>query len=165
MSNIRKQSAFTHAGPSPYPAFSTLSPTFSRSASTRFSAEKSAILPADNRSDRDADGIFQGGNGIISPSAFCPSRYDNMHNTFNINLESLINTETERLANKLGKSFLDCEDIVRLTGLGRDNARSLMHNHSFPVVKVGNRQVVSILAFVTWQMREYLDGDNRYGNR
>ena len=38
-----------------------------------------------------------------------------------------------------------------------------MHKRCFPVVKAGNRQVVSILAFVTWQMTEYLKGENSYG--
>lgn len=165
MSQIKKQTATSHQEPSLPPAYSTLFPTFPRSAPTRFSTDNSAILPSKNKSVDLSDGNFKGGNGIVRPSAFYPSRYNDMQNTVGINLESLINTETERLANKLGKSFLDCDDIVSLTGLGRDNVRSLMHSNSFPVVKVGNRQVVSILAFVTWQMREYLEGDNRYGNR
>lgn len=67
-------------------------------------------------------------------------------------LQDLIMAEVERLSNKLKKSFLDCEDIVKLTGLGRDNVRTLMRSNLLPVKKVGNRKVVSILGFVTWQL-------------
>ena len=56
-------------------------------------------------------------------------------------------------------TFLDCEDLIKLTGLGRDNVRLLMRSRRFPVVKVGKRQVVSILNFVAWQMRESAGGD------
>lgn len=80
-----------------------------------------------------------------------------------IRIEELITAEAWRLSEQFGKTFLDCEDIVKLTGLGRDNVRGLMHKRCFPVVKAGNRQVVSILAFVTWQMTEYLKGENSYG--
>lgn len=80
-----------------------------------------------------------------------------------IKVEELISTEAKRLSEIFGKTFLDCEEIVQLTGLGRDNVRGLMHKRCFPVVKAGNRQVVSILAFVTWQMTEYLKGDSVYG--
>ena len=47
-----------------------------------------------------------------------------------------------------------------MTGLGRDNVRALMGSANFPVTKVGNRKVVSILAFVTWQMRGFDQGGN-----
>lgn len=80
-----------------------------------------------------------------------------------IKVEELISAEAKRLSEIFGKTFLDCEEIVQLTGLGRDNVRGLMHKRCFPVVKAGNRQVVSILAFVTWQMTEYLKGDSVYG--
>ena len=52
------------------------------------------------------------------------------------------------LTRKYGKSFLDCENLIELTGLGRDNLCALMHSKVSPVSKVGNRQVESILAFV-----------------
>ena len=74
----------------------------------------------------------------------------------NINVEQLISNETQRIANKLGKSFLDCEDIAKITGLGRDNVRALMKSKQFPLITIGRRQVVSILSFVTWQMKNYL---------
>jgi len=66
--------------------------------------------------------------------------------------EELISFEVKRLADKYDKAFLDCVDIAELTGLGRDNARALMNGRGFPITRVGNRQVVSILAFVTWQL-------------
>ena len=71
--------------------------------------------------------------------------------------ERLISNETARLCAQFGKSFLDCEDIIKLTGLGRDNVRALMRSRSFPILKVGKRQVVSILNFVTWQVNHVED--------
>lgn len=50
-----------------------------------------------------------------------------------LNRERLIADEVSRLTRKYGKS-------------------ALMHSKVFPVTKVGNRQVVSILAFVAWQV-------------
>lgn len=69
-----------------------------------------------------------------------------------LNRERLIADEVSRLTRKYCKSFLDCENLIELTSLGRDNVRALMHSKAFPVTKVGNRQVVSILAFVAWQV-------------
>ena len=77
----------------------------------------------------------------------------------NIRIEEIIAAETKRLSELFEKTFLDCEDLIRLTGLGRDNVRLLMRSRRFPVVKVGKRQVVSILSFVTWQIRESSGGD------
>jgi hypothetical protein len=70
----------------------------------------------------------------------------------NINYEELIATETKRISEKYGKAFLDCAEIAELTGLGRDNARALMSGRHFPITRIGNRQVVSILVFVAWQV-------------
>lgn len=82
-----------------------------------------------------------------------------MRNNSSINMEQLIADEVKRLSAQFGKSFLDCEDIIKLTGLGRDNVRTLMRSRRFPVVKVGKRQVVSILNFVTWQINENTGGN------
>ena len=71
-----------------------------------------------------------------------------------INIEQIISAEVKRLSDKFGKSFLDCDDIVELTGLGKDNVRGLMNGYFFPVTTVGRRKVVSILSFVTWQMSQ-----------
>lgn len=82
-----------------------------------------------------------------------------------VNIESIIAAEVKRISSEYGKSFLDCEDIVALTGLGLDNVRTLMKSKSFPVIQVGKRQVVSIVAFVTWQMSAYCEGNKGYGKR
>ena len=71
-----------------------------------------------------------------------------MQNT--INLNELIQSEVNRISLKYGKDFLDCEDLIKITGLGRDNVRNLMRSKTFPTTKVGKRQVVSVLNFVTW---------------
>ena len=71
-----------------------------------------------------------------------------MNNT--INLNELIQAEVDRISTKYSKDFLDCEDLVKITGLGRDNVRNLMRSKTFPTTKVGKRQVVSVLNFVTW---------------
>ena len=81
-----------------------------------------------------------------------------IRNNSSINIEQLVADEVKRLSLQFGKSFLDCEDIIKLTGLGRDNVRALMRSRRFPVVKVGKRQVVSILNFVTWQINEAIGG-------
>ena len=71
-----------------------------------------------------------------------------MQNT--INLNELIQNEVNRISLKYGKDFLDCEDLIKITGLGRDNVRNLMRSKTFPTTKVGKRHVVSVLNFVTW---------------
>ena len=68
-----------------------------------------------------------------------------------MNIENLIKCEVERISTKYNKDFLDCEDLIKITGLGRDNVRKMMNNKSFPITKVGKRRVVSVLNFVTWQ--------------
>lgn len=69
-----------------------------------------------------------------------------------MNIDNLIKCEVERLSTKYNKDFLDCEDLIKITGLGRDNVRNLLRSENFPTTKVGKRQVVSVLNFVTWQM-------------
>ena len=76
--------------------------------------------------------------------------------TMKSNIEQIIANETQRICAQVGKSFLDCEDLAKLTGLGRDNTRALMKSKQFPLITVGRRQVVSVLNFVTWQMKDYL---------
>lgn len=74
-----------------------------------------------------------------------------MTNTNNfINCDNLIQSEVERISTKYNKDFLDCEDLIKITGLGRDNVRNLLRSKNFPTTKVGKRQVVSVLNFVTW---------------
>ena len=71
-------------------------------------------------------------------------------NYTNLNLNELIQAEVDRISTKYNKDFLDCEDLIKITGLGRDNVRNLMRSKTFPTTKVGKRQVVSVLNFVTW---------------
>lgn len=71
-------------------------------------------------------------------------------NNNNMNIDNLIKAEVDRLTTKYNKDFLDCEDLIKITGLGRDNVRNLMRSKNFPTTKVGKRQVVSVLSFVTW---------------
>ena len=74
-----------------------------------------------------------------------------MTNTNNfINYDNLIQKEVERISTKYNKDFLDCDDLIKITGLGRDNIRNLLRSKNFPTTKVGKRQVVSVLNFVTW---------------
>ena len=73
-----------------------------------------------------------------------------MQNT-NINFDNLIQREVERISTKYNKDFLECEDIMKITGLGRDTVRKLLRSNSSPTTKVARRYVVSVLNFVTWQ--------------
>ena len=74
----------------------------------------------------------------------------NFNNNNQLNIDNLIKAEVDRLTTKYNKDFLDCEDLIKITGLGRDNVRNLMRSKNFPTTKVGKRQVVSVLNFVTW---------------
>ena len=71
-----------------------------------------------------------------------------------IDINNLIQNEVQRISNKYNKDFLDCEDIIKIPGLGRDNVRNLLRSKDFPTTKVGKRQVVSVLNFVTWQITQ-----------
>ena len=69
----------------------------------------------------------------------------NFNNNNQLNVDNLIKAEVDRLTTKYNKDFLDCEDLIKITGLGRDNVRNLMRSKNFPTTKVGKRQVVSVL--------------------
>ena len=79
-----------------------------------------------------------------------------MTNTM-LNIESLIQNEVERISTKYNKDFLDCEDLMKITGIGRDNVRNLLRSKNFPTTKVSKRQVVSVLNFVTWQTMQNIN--------
>ncbi|MCL2571672.1 MAG: hypothetical protein FWE11_04650 [Defluviitaleaceae bacterium] len=64
--------------------------------------------------------------------------------------------EAKRLAEKHGKDFLDCKDIVQITGLGTNNVRQLMSSDDFPYIQVGNRKAVSVIAFALWSLKHGL---------
>lgn len=72
------------------------------------------------------------------------------NNEQQLNINNLIQTEVDRISTKYDKDFLDCEDIMKITGLGRDNVRQLLRSKDFPTTKVGKRQVVSVLNFVRY---------------
>jgi len=60
--------------------------------------------------------------------------------------------ETRRLSEKYKKDFFDCEDLMAIMGIGKNNVRELMRSASFPTIVVGNRKIVSIINFVIWQV-------------
>ncbi|MFA6867471.1 MAG: hypothetical protein WCR54_08180 [Clostridia bacterium] len=70
-----------------------------------------------------------------------------------LKIEALISAEAKRLSDKYNKDYLDCADIIKITGLGRDNVRDLMSRKDFPIMKVGKRKIVSVVAFATWQIK------------
>ena len=78
-----------------------------------------------------------------------------METALNINAEHGVAAalEAKRLAEKYGKDFLTCEDIVKITGFGTNNVRHLMRSDAFPSVRVGNRKAVSVIAFALWSLK------------
>lgn len=80
-------------------------------------------------------------------------------NSKDLSLDNLIEIEAKRLSKKFNKEFLDCSDIIKITGLGRDNVRTMMKSKDFPIIKVGKRQVVSITAFALWYLTKQTKGD------
>jgi hypothetical protein len=61
--------------------------------------------------------------------------------------------EAKRLAEKYGKDYLNCEDLVEITGLGKNNVYHLLNSEDFPTIEVGNRKVVSVIAFALWSLK------------
>ena len=45
---------------------------------------------------------------------------------------------------------MDCDDLVKITGIGKTNARILMNRYDFPTTTIGRRKVISVLAFAKW---------------
>ena len=62
--------------------------------------------------------------------------------------------EAKRLAEKYNKDFLCCEDLVIIMGLGTNNVRQLFNSEDFPTIAVGNRKVVSVIAFALWSVKQ-----------
>jgi phage-related protein len=69
-------------------------------------------------------------------------------------ISELMQLETKRLSCKYNKDFLDCEDLMKITNLGRDNVSTMMKRKDFPLLKVGKRNIVNIASFVEWQIRQ-----------
>ena len=61
--------------------------------------------------------------------------------------------EARRLAEKYGTDFLNCDQLMEVTGLGRGNVRQLLCSDSFPFIQVGNRKVISVIAFALWSLK------------
>ena len=61
----------------------------------------------------------------------------NLNNT-NLNLNNLIQSEVDRISTKYNKDFLDCEDLIKITGLGRDNVRNFSEAKVFLQQKLAN---------------------------
>lgn len=76
-----------------------------------------------------------------------------------VNLDYIISAEIKRLSEKYDKEYLDCCDIMKITGLGRDNVRAMMSKKDFPKINVGKRRIVSIASFVAWQIANEFKGD------
>ena len=62
--------------------------------------------------------------------------------------------EAKRLAEKYGKDYLNCDDLVTIMGIGKNNVRQLLNSTRFPTVEVGNRKVVSVIAFALWSLQD-----------
>lgn len=67
-----------------------------------------------------------------------------------IKAEELISLEAKRLADRYDKDYLDCEDLMKITGLGKGNVRALMNRFDFPTTTIGRRKVISVLSFARW---------------
>ncbi len=80
-----------------------------------------------------------------------------------MNLDNIISAEIRRITEKYDKEYLDCSDIMKITGLGRDNVRAMMTKIDFPKIRIGKRRIVSVAAFVTWQLTNELRGG--YGKK
>ena len=61
--------------------------------------------------------------------------------------------EAKRLAEKYGKDYLCCDDLVTILGVGKNNVRQLLNSTSFPTIEIGNRKVVSVIAFSLWSLK------------
>ena len=57
--------------------------------------------------------------------------------------------------------FLNAELVAKTLGIAPSSAYELMHEASFPTLRVGNRIVVPKEKFVEWAMRSTKGGDDR----
>lgn len=57
--------------------------------------------------------------------------------------------------------FLNAEMVAKVLGISISSAYELMHEASFPALRVGNRIVVPKEKFVEWVMRSTKGGDDR----
>ena len=57
--------------------------------------------------------------------------------------------------------FLNAELVAKTLGIAPSSAYELMHEASFPTLRVGNRIVVPKEKFVEWVIRSTKGGDDR----
>ena len=57
--------------------------------------------------------------------------------------------------------FLNAELVAKVLGVSISSSYELMHEASFPTLRVGNRIVVPKEKFVEWVMRSTKGGDDR----
>lgn len=62
--------------------------------------------------------------------------------------------EARRLAEKYGKDYLNCDDLVEIMRIGKNNVRQLLNSETFPTIEVGNRKIVSIIALALWSLKQ-----------
>jgi len=78
--------------------------------------------------------------------------------TVELNKETFITQEVNRLTEKYGKSYLTYKEIMEIMGIGRDSAKAMLRSNQFQVIHIGNRRMVSVIAFVTWQINNSFGG-------
>ena len=61
--------------------------------------------------------------------------------------------EARRLSEKYKKDYLNCDDLVSILGVGKNNVRQLFNACDFPTVEIGNRKVVSVIGFALWSLQ------------
>ena len=81
---------------------------------------------------------------------------NNLHINSDLGIAAAL--EAKRLAEKHGKDFFTCDDLVKITGFGTNNIRQLMCSDNFPYIQVGNRKAVSVIAFALWSVKSDLYG-------
>ena len=86
--------------------------------------------------------------GMIMKNNTC--FYDGVH--ADIGLAAAM--EAKRLSEKYNKDFFDCDDLVAILGVGKNNVRQLLNSGSFPTTEIGNRKVVSVIAFSMWLLTQ-----------
>jgi hypothetical protein len=68
-----------------------------------------------------------------------------------LDIKDLVKIKIDRLSTKFDKEYLDCADIMKITGLGRDVVRDIMRKKDFPTSNFGRRKLVSLISFAVWQ--------------
>jgi hypothetical protein len=73
----------------------------------------------------------------------------------NARLDMAIAAEAARLSDKYEKDVFDCDDLVKILGLGKNNVRELMNSREFPTKTVGARKFVTPLGLSAWMAKEF----------